>query len=725
MQSFAKLFSTSLALQNQMSHDIQLKADVGTLSLQGLSAFFTILATLSADNILPMALVQMEKLGSAFSTTGEYAERVKSLLQRCGDVRLNHLAIVVGWRKNDSASLMAESAGGQAIALVSMCLMNLFGHPDSGTILTQLCSRLLSDSMNVSSVSQLADVAKLLTGKLDTLGFGNLLAREVSKIHQVYTAIGIAAPQDLLEPLDTESATEILVSVSRALCEDQKICRIAGSQGMGHILGLIQALFHRSTVVIVESTIIQDVESARIYCEISQSDRLEPTQIHLETSILTSTPVDLPITVLQTTSKKLQLLMPYRFNWSGGLADLLQLTFLNYGFNCDQAILDACCNLLILIPTAVNIEPTVSLPTRNHERLQPAPLIALLGPLPRARMCKICEEILRSRPTIAQMDLNTAFAKLKAVVATKVQGLSCVCPEGSKCNSTNGWLDNNRREKEKKKHCVQHCLWDAIGCTLSNALWCFFINTGPNAVICPEAGVGVWCITNVVTGKEANISAERLMTYVMTLVGQRWDQKGLLALSSDSCTIYPTILRTLSVPPHQFVTFTLVEGQLVYERRYHRYLRAKPARARPKATTTLQKDNIRPSHIGVHLGSPLLTLREGFDFLEFICTFRFAGNDIKVNLEAVILGYIGMRWTDMCSHPVTDSMDLSKHASIPTSVASPSAFRRFGVAMTRWSPVAQFLCCENGYQAVLQKNCCLNCASEGLAATAHVVIIVG
>ncbi len=157
-----------------MSHDIQLQADVGTLSLQGLSAFSTILATLSADNILPMALVQMEKLGSAFSTTGEYAERVKSLLQRCGDVRLNHLAIVVGWRKNDSASLMAESAGGQAIALVSMCLMNLLGHPDSGTILTQLCSRLLSDSMNVSSVSQLADVAKLLTGKLDTLGFGNL-----------------------------------------------------------------------------------------------------------------------------------------------------------------------------------------------------------------------------------------------------------------------------------------------------------------------------------------------------------------------------------------------------------------------------------------------------------------------------------------------------------------------------------------------------------------------
>lgn len=709
-----------------MSRDIQLQADVGTLSLQGLSAFSTILATLSADNILPMALVQMEKLGAAFPTTGGYAERVKSLLQRCGDVRLNHLAIVVGWRKNDSASLMAESAGGQAIALVSMCLMNLFKHPDTGTILAQLCSRLLSDSMNVSSVSQLADVAKLLTGKLDTLGFGNLLAREVTKIHEVYTAIGRPTPQNLLEPLDTESATEILVSISRALCEDQKLCRISGSRGMGHVLGLIQALFHRTTVVTVESTIIQDVESAKIYCEITQSDSPEPTQIHLETSISNSTPVELPITVLQTPTKTLQPPMLYRFNWSGGLADRLQLVFLNYGLICDQAILDACCNLLIFIPTALKIGPTVSLSSRNHERLQPAPLLALLGPLPRARMCKICEEILRSRPTAAQMDLTTAFANLQAVMATKVQGLSCVCPEGSECNWTNGWLGINQREKERKKHCVQHHLWDAIGYTLSNALWCFFINTGPNAVIYPDAEVSVRCITNGVTGKEADISAEQLMIHVMTLVGRRpWEQKGLLALSSDSCTIYPTILQTLSVPSHQFVTFTLVEGQLVYERRYHRYLRAKPARARPKATTALHKDTITPSHIGVHVGSPSLTIREGFDFLEIICTFRFAGNDIKVNLEAVIWGYIGMRWADMCSHPVTDCMDLSKYASIPTSVASPSAVRRLGVAMTRWSPVAQFLCCENGYQAVLQRNCCLNCALEGLTATAHVVLIVG
>ena len=412
-----------------MSRAVQSQADVGNLSLAGLSAFSSILATLSADNVVPMALIQMGELGAALPTNGEYADRAKGLLQRCSDVRLDHLAMVIGWRKNDSASLMAESAGGQAIALVSMCLMNLFKRADTGTILGRLCSKL--SSMNIASMSQLADAAELLSGKLNTLGFGNLLAREVIKIHQVYEALGKPAPQDLLEPLDTESAIELLGLVSRALREDQKICRISGSRGMGHILGLLQALFRRNTVVTVESTIIQDIEHSSIVCEIIQRDRSEPTQVHLETSIPTSKPIELPITILQSTSTQTQEPMLYKFHWTGCVADRLQLSFLNYGFKCDQAILDACCDVLVLIPKALSILPTFS---REFRRLQPAPLLPLLGPEPKARICTICKEILRSTPTTSQMDWDTAFSSLVTIVASKVQGISCVCPAELRCD---------------------------------------------------------------------------------------------------------------------------------------------------------------------------------------------------------------------------------------------------------------------------------------------------
>ena len=130
-----------------MAGAIQGQADVGALSLQGLGAFSTVLATLSADNVAPMAMIQLEQLGSMFPTNGDHAERVKSLLQRCSNVRLDRLTLLLGWRKNDSASLMANTAGGQAIALVSLCLINNFKPSDVGLIFSRLCSELFSESM--------------------------------------------------------------------------------------------------------------------------------------------------------------------------------------------------------------------------------------------------------------------------------------------------------------------------------------------------------------------------------------------------------------------------------------------------------------------------------------------------------------------------------------------------------------------------------------------------
>ena len=720
-----------------MSRAVQSQADVGNLSLAGLSAFSSILATLSADNVVPMALIQMGELGAALPTSGEYADKVKNLLQRCSDVRLDHFAMVIGWRKNDSASLMAESAGGQAVALVSMCLLNLFKDGETGMILGGLCSRLLSHSMNISSVSQLADVAKLLSGKLNTLGFGNLLAKEVTKIHQVYETLGKTAPKDLLEPFDTESAIELLGSVSRALREDQKICRISGSRGMGHILGLLQALFRRNTTVTVENIVIQDIEHSSIVCEIIQRDRSEPTEVQLETSIPTSKPIELPIAIRSSTFEDS---MPYKFTWSGCVANRLRLTFLNYGSKCDQAILDACCNLLALMPENLSIIPTLS---REQGRISRIPLLALLGPLPRARMCTICEEILLSKPTTSQMDLRTALSNLGALVADEVREIRCACPTELKCDLMNGWVYHADNKKTKlKRDCELHRFWNAIGCSLSSALWCFFINPGPNTTICPPGGVKPISYLPAIADEstfrvneelsyyvpaftyERTVRVDDILNQVMDLVASRPEKKGCVAISSDSCTIYPTILKSLSVPSNQAVTFTLVEGMFVFEGRYHRRLDAKQVRARPKTKKPLQRHNIRSFHDETYIGSPLLTVREAFDCLEVLCSFKSSGYDTKVNLEAVILGYIGMRWTDTCHHPMTDQLNLDKAHFVASSVASPAADGRCGVVMTRWNPTAQFLCCEDGYQAILVKNCCINCAAKNTDPRGGIVFIV-
>ena len=747
-----------------MSRAVQSQADVGNLSIAGLSAFSSILATLSADNVVPMALIQMEKLGAALPTSGEYADRAKGLLQRCSDVRLDHLAMVIGWRKNDSASLMAESAGGQAIALVSMCLVNLFWHNDTGTILSRLCSRLLTGSMNISSVAQLADAASLLSGKLNMLGFGNMLAREVTKIHQVYEALGKPAPCDLLEPLDLESVIELLESVSRALREDQKICRISGGRGMGHILGLLQALFRRNITVTVEGTIIQDIEDSNIFCEIMQRDRSEPTQIHFETCIPTSKPIQLPITILQSGYIDPG---PY-FNWTGCVADRLQMTFLNYGFNCDQAILDACCDLLMPITTALSISATTLVksderrtfhPQRRAEEeeaskqriSQPMPLLALLGPLPRARMYKICEEILRSKPTTSQVDLSTAFSSLVSTVTSQLQGMNCTCsdaygfsercwvPDAVQPGSERSWVAENRGSMARMvfyqtgQDCALRQVWEAIGYALNCALWCFFINAGPNTVICPSRRASLNDIIKAIDTENHIIEVSKIAKSVMQLAKAETESESPspIAMSSASCTIYPTILKTLGVPSHQSVTYTIIEGIFVFEGRHYSRLHAEKSH-NPGTRTIVSETGrsilqkyLRPSLDETHISGPLLTIRENVNDLEVLCSFKYSGHNIKVHLKQVIEGYTGMRWTDTCHHPMTDDMPLDSSKFNLTSIASPAATKgRYGVVMARWNPVAQFLCCEDGYQAILVKDCCLNCAVGSIYPWGRIVFIV-
>jgi len=541
---------------------------------------------------------------------------------------------------------MAESAGGQAIALLSMCLTNLFKHSDTGIILARLCSKLCSRSANVSSCAQLADVAKLLASKVDTLGFGNLLAKEVTRIYDVYNALGrTSARAKLLERLSVESMTEILGKVSQALCQEDKICRISGHRGMGYVIGLIRALFPRDLVLTIEGVVVQDVEHPSIRCEIVDTNADGLTQIQLETSISNTMPIRLPIERLDFMSNHVYHDVPYNFSWSRWLADSLRLIFMNYGLRCDRSILKACCDLLVLVPASLYVGATI--PSSKNDRTKPilpTPLLALLESLPRARMCSICEDMLKCTPTEHHMNLRTAFAKLLEKVTNVSRGLTCHCTETT-CDWSEGWYFENAKNLETKKKCHRSQLWKAIGSALSFGLWSFFIDAGPNATVRPRYdSSSSWYITSAVTGNRRDLlQANDVLRHVFQLIDSRtWEHKNSIITSSESCTVYPTILKNLKLTSDQLVTFTIVKGQIVYEHRYHRYLCAAEARARPKAKKSLM-NRLTPSHIEVHSDSPLLTIREGFDFLKLQASIQYARNEVKLNLRRVILGYIGMR----------------------------------------------------------------------------------
>ena len=423
-----------------MSQSIQAQADIGSLGLQGLGAFTTILATISADNVAPMAVIQMERLGAAFMVNGEHAERTKTLLQRSGDIRLDKLALVVGWRKNDTASLMGDSAGGQAISLVSVCLSSMFRFSEVGQVLRMLSSIFLPYSMNVASVSQLASVAEFLAVKMAPIGFGNIIAREVSKIHDTYNVMGRPAPTDLLECLETASVATLLETMSRAMREHDKICTVSGSRGMGYIITMLEILFPRSTVVTAEDTIIQELERPRIRCEILSRDDDHTTYVRLETIVMTSGQMNLPIATSEM--KKYSGRgdgEEFDFKWSGCLAEWLRLAWLNYGLTCDQAVLDACCDYLMAIVPTLGILPTVKLDNKKAQSLRSTPIVELLGSLLRARMYKICTDMWSSRVGARTFDPDGGLANLVAAIEATTTRTTFECVPSSRCSRRSNW----------------------------------------------------------------------------------------------------------------------------------------------------------------------------------------------------------------------------------------------------------------------------------------------
>jgi len=362
----------------------------------------------------------------------------------------------------------------------------------------------------------------------------------------------------------------------------------------------------------------------------------------------------------------------------------------------------------------------------GESKVRAVPLICLLGPLPRARMQKVCEEVLVSTHTATQANLHDNVASLVAAVMDACQGTNCG-REGARCDGSWGWASQLKTEIGIGCNCGCFRLWRAILRTLTFGLCCFFVNASPNCSLCPRYMEISRDLRRALRREEVCIDASNLKRLVTGII--IWGKDDAIMASSESCTIYPSILQTFSPPSHRLVIFSLVEGRIVHRNRYHGELLTIDSSDRPPALKSLKTDCIRPSHIGVQSGIPLLTIQEDFDHLKLLCSIQFAGNETKISLPRVVLGYMRMQWSKPCTHPGTEPLDTSRYSAMATSIASPLAQQGLGVAMTRGNPVAQFFCCRNKElglhsQAVFQKDCCLNCTAEPWRGVENVKVVI-
>lgn len=200
-----------------------------------------------------------------------------------------------------------------------------------------------------------------------------------------------------------------------------------------------------------------------------------------------------------------------------------------------------------------------------------------------------------------------------------------------------------------------------------------------------------------------------------------------VARSSNSSTVYMAALQTLQLPNAMNAPFILMEGQLIFNGRYHRSLLAVRSR-RPGAEKNIHQDTqpIIPSSIGEH-SSLEMTILESVRCFELASTIRIGGEIVYLDLEQVILASWEVRETEPCDHPADTPLEPRYNdAVLTTSVASPSAINgKIAIVQVSRNPVAQLLACVPMRRSLLQANCCLNCAYEEAKKCEYAMIIVG
>jgi hypothetical protein len=628
---------------------------------------------------------------------------------------------------------MAKSAGGQAIALLATALRSLC---KSGDVLLGLCQRLLPESLRVASGSQLGEVATLLSAKLAPLGFGNLLAQQVSRIYDAYKQLQKPMPADLIEVMTTESVVDLLCALSRALRDEDILVRISGTQAMGYIAALVTFMFPQDCQVAIDSNIISSGHKCKILVELGNGEGEHPTEIKVETIWRISPATTSPIIIKPREPRVVE--EAGCFTWEGFVADRLQLDFFDQGVKCTEELCIAIAGLLLLLPAQMQ---GACIGREDH----PIPregLISLLGNHPKYRMSQTCEKILRIPPIEPPNDIEEAMEALVRVFQSVTENrVSCSCSiTMSKCNPPQGWKippDNSITAKA----CKLHYLWMSVARALDTGLLAFFVEAGMNAAISDtfrttryrfSLGLATQFVTSKFRpGAYFYFSCQDIHNSVMKSIG---GSQGVVAAElacSKSSTIYSRVLETMSLDRDHGATYYLIDGQLLFNGRYHCSLRALPAPDRPRANRSLYAHNgvVRPSCAGEHMDL-LLTVHERSSYLELTCVAHFSGNTVRLQLSRVIVASYGLDESKPCAHCPTERLSPDKAKNIvTTSVAAPRAQgTKIAIVQTAGNRTAQLLGCELGVRAILQKESCLDCAYDEVVdekVKKYKVIIVG
>ncbi|EGX48475.1 hypothetical protein AOL_s00080g104 [Orbilia oligospora ATCC 24927] len=246
-----------------MSNPIGVQADITNIpgALTALTSITPLVRALSADGVNPLSVVQLEEIGSRFPMSGPLAERTMDALTRRGSaLTLWRARVSVGWMRGNTLWALSQTAGGQASALLIVCLFELCRSNMTGHILFKLSDAILPRDRRLSSMSQLSDLAEIVSSKMQAVRFGQHFAEQVTRIRMTYFNSNVNVPcpdmASLLDRIEVDSLVDILSKAQTALQDEMTTLRIEGFVGIAYLAALFTGLCQDDVLLLVENEVI-------------------------------------------------------------------------------------------------------------------------------------------------------------------------------------------------------------------------------------------------------------------------------------------------------------------------------------------------------------------------------------------------------------------------------------------------------------------------------------
>ena len=717
-----------------MAGQVSLQADIGNASsstLGLLGAAQPLLKALSADNVSPLAVLQVEAIGNCFLSNGEWADKLPDLLTRASSMRLERLAAWVGWQKGDTASYLSQTSGGRSAALICLFLTNFYPSERCGLVLHNISSSIIPKDQQNASVAQLGNVSACIAGKISCLGFGNFFALQLTRIRQSFFEAGHRVPTNLASVPTEETMGDFLVMLHKALTTEDLILRFSGSRGAGPLLAAVMSLCPDDVRVDVQGELVLQGQRVSVLFSIDEGET-ETSYFHLESRLRTHSE-DFSRRFIDIVDKQ-SAVRHLKFLWPGWLSSCLSIALIQAGAPTatgEEAIRQALADLIGAAILTLNgqdfeyrsFEPEKSMPSAGFR--------AWLGPNYRHRVFEKLELVLTGPLNIDEPDLMQTYVKLKGSIQSNVASNICSCPN---CFKKESWINliapprGNTTASKRLASCKYASLWNALGDIVGYGALSLLVRLEGNPAI--ELGpstISKALLVAILTKIEKNddgeqaffqtVTPEVIHRGILSIVSASYASQGVCT-SSEAAAAFPATLQYPSIQYPWTVDYILAEGRLhdrtgTYFAIVDRNSETRDWKKwrRPKAQKTISKVKGQsiPSNLGEYY-SFTMSLQPGSEalYLRSIIQLSVTQN-LEVQFRDIHLGFMNLSRAAGCEHyqrtPVDDKEVLM------TSVAAPLAKKTYtAVTLTHWNPEAQFLCCVGGSRSLYHIGCCLPCA---------------